>query len=43
MKESFYLSNVQEAKKLERKRKYLDENSARDAKSAKKAKKAAKA
>ena len=34
---------VQEAKKLERKRKYLDENSARDAKSAKKAKKAAKA
>ena len=34
---------VQEAKKLERKRKYLDENSARDAKSAKKTKKAAKA
>ena len=34
---------VNEAKKLERKRKYLDENSAKDAKSAKKTKKVAKA
>ena len=34
---------VNEAKKLERKRKYLDENSAKDAKSAKKTKKVVKA